>query len=117
MQPGWQDRIQLDHYRDVLGWEPLPPAPRDFGDRRPSVPCGISTLAYAPEAQFEVWRSHQGPIMDVGLPPGVTPADGFVAEFMTCGLGGLRAAFGHAGAHSFSHSLGGRAARRSAAGA
>lgn len=110
VQPGWQDRVQLGHYRDVLGWEPLPPAPREFGDRRPSVPSGISTLAYAPEQQFEVWRSHKGPVMDVGLPPGVTPADGFVAEFMTCGLGGLHVAFGHADAHSFSHALGGRCA-------
>src|SRR5688572_31624975 len=23
VRPGWQDRVQLDHYRDVLGWEPL----------------------------------------------------------------------------------------------
>ena len=22
VQPGWQDRVQLGHYRDVLGWEP-----------------------------------------------------------------------------------------------
>lgn len=102
---GWEDRVQLDHYRNVLEWEPFPPLPGDFGDRRPSVPRGISTLAYAPEDQFEVWRAHHGPLMDIGLPPGVTPTDGFVAEFMTCGLGGLSAAFGHADAHSFSHAL------------
>lgn len=118
IRPGWQGRVRLDHYRDVLGWQPLPPAPQDFGDRRPSVPRGVSTLAYAPEDQFEAWRSHLGPLMDVRLPPGAAPADGFVAEYMTCGLGGLFAAFGHADAHEFSHALGqpGGGARRTPVG-
>ncbi|MFE0756814.1 AraC family transcriptional regulator [Inquilinus sp. NPDC058860] len=106
MCAGWEDRVRLDHYRDVLEWDPFPPVPRDLADRRPSVPRGVSTLAYAPEQQFEAFRSALGPLMDVGLPPGVTPADGFVAEFMVCGLGGLSAAFGHADAFSFSHALG-----------
>jgi AraC-like DNA-binding protein len=104
---GWQDQVRLDHYREVLGWEPFPPAPRDFGDKRPSAPRGVSTLAYAPEQQFEAWRAHHAPVMDVGPPPGVTPAHGFVAEFMTCGLGGLSLAYGHADAYSFGQAGGG----------
>lgn len=115
---GWEDRVRLGHYRDVLEWQPLPPQPHDLGDRRPSVPRGISTLAYAPEQQFEVWRSHLGSMLDARLPPGVTPAAGFLAEFMVCGLGGLTAAFGHADAYSFSHVLGqpGPGARRTPVG-
>lgn len=106
VRPGWKDGVRLDHYRRVLEWEPFPPAPHDPGDRRPAAPRGVSTLAYAPDQQFEVWRSSLAPLMDVALPPGAAPADGFVAEYMTCGLGGLSAAFGHADAFSFSPALG-----------
>lgn len=116
VHPGWEDRIRLDHYRGVLEWKPFPPAPHDPGDRRPAVPRGVSTLAYAPEYQFDVWRAHHGPLMDIGLPPGTTPAHGFVAEFMTCGLGGLSLAYGHADAHSFGQALGQAGGRRTPVG-
>jgi len=102
----WQERIQLHPYRDLMPWQPLPKAPAGFGDRKPAAPRGISTAAYAPEEQFEAWRCHVAPFMDVGLPPGTAPADGFLAEFMICSLGGIGVASGRADAFSFSHAPG-----------
>jgi len=106
-RPAWQDRIRLLRYRDALEWAPLPPMPMDPADRRPSPPRGVSTMAYAPEVQFEVWRSHLGSPISAALPPGVEPADGFVAEFMVCHLGSVALASGHLSSHSFGRAPGG----------
>lgn len=51
------------------------------------TPLRFSTASLEPAEQFAIWRSHLEPIVEVGLPDGVTPQDGFAAEHTAWNLG------------------------------
>lgn len=44
------------------------------------VPLRFSTRDLPPNEQFQSWRSHMGPLVDVHLPDGKSEDDGFLAE-------------------------------------
>lgn len=51
------------------------------------TPLRFSTAAFEPAEQFIAWRSHLEPIVEVSLPEGVAPQDGFAAEHTAWNLG------------------------------
>lgn len=62
-----------------------PREPNQANDTTPSgppalTPLRFSTASFEPAQQFATWRSHLEPIIEVSLPDGVTPDDGFIAE-------------------------------------
>ncbi|MFD2347737.1 helix-turn-helix domain-containing protein [Sinorhizobium terangae] len=71
--------------------------PREPTDRRERqavtqpglVPSHFSTLGLPPAEQFDAWRQHMAPLIDVRLPDGMFPDDGFPAEQVGWHLGDL----------------------------
>ncbi|MCZ4094242.1 helix-turn-helix transcriptional regulator [Sinorhizobium psoraleae] len=53
------------------------------------VPSRFSTNDLPPVEQFQSWRAHMAPLVDVHLPDGVSEADGFAAEQIGWHLGDL----------------------------
>jgi AraC-like DNA-binding protein len=63
--------------------EVSPPAP-------PALePLSFSTLALAPEYQFAAWQAHMAPLVEVKLPAGKSPNEGFPAEHTAWNLGSM----------------------------
>src|SRR5690606_17902417 len=54
--------------------------------------------------QFEAWRAHMEPLVDVALPDDRTPADGFAAEQTAWNLGEAILVYQRASAHRYSRS-------------
>lgn len=51
------------------------------------TPLRFSTAQFEPAEQFSIWRSHLEPIVEVNLPDGVAPQNGFAAEHTAWNLG------------------------------
>jgi AraC-like DNA-binding protein len=80
---------------------PLPREPRDLRDGTPAYPRFFSTRPYAPAEQFDVWKTRISRLVDVGLPEGADPAQGFTVEFMTCNMADVVLTSGHFAAQTF----------------
>ncbi|PLP56376.1 AraC family transcriptional regulator [Mesorhizobium loti] len=69
-------------------WPREPDSTNDAASTPPALtPLRFSTASFEPAEQFTIWRSHLEPIVEVGLPDGVTPQDGFTAEHTAWNLG------------------------------
>ncbi|MGX5842974.1 helix-turn-helix domain-containing protein [Mesorhizobium sp. ArgA1] len=64
-------------------------------------PLSFSTLELAPEDQFATWQAHLAPLVEVKLPDGKSPDDGFPADHTAWNLGGMLIVQQHAPAHSY----------------
>ena len=53
------------------------------------VPLRFSTQDLPPTEQFPAWRAHMAPLVDVHLPEGKSPEDGFLAEQIGWHLGDI----------------------------
>jgi AraC-like DNA-binding protein len=67
-------------------------------------PLRISTRHHAPEEQFAAWQAHAAPLVDVALPDGKWPKDGFRADQTVWNLGSMLVVQQDAPAHSFARS-------------
>ncbi|WEX74980.1 AraC family transcriptional regulator [Sinorhizobium numidicum] len=65
------------------------------------APLRFSTHERAPAEQFEAWRSHIAPLVDVILPEGKSPDDGFPAHHTAWHLGNLLIVQQRTPAHSY----------------
>lgn len=65
------------------------------------VPLRFSTRDLPAKDQFQAWRTHMAPLVDVHLPDGKSPDDGFLAEQIGWQLGGMLIVQQHAQAHSY----------------
>ncbi|WP_407148557.1 helix-turn-helix domain-containing protein [Bradyrhizobium sp. ORS 86] len=106
-----RDGDRLARAAKLLEQVPLPRAPRDISDRTPAPPRLVSTRPYPPAEQFEVWKARMAPWLDVALPEGRSPAQGFEVEYIACNLGNLVLSSGHFAAQTFTRT---RAASRRA---
>ena len=83
--------------------------PREPGmekERRQDVapalqPVRFSTKDLPPKDQFQAWRAHMAPLVDVHLPDGKSPDDGFLAEQTGWHLGNMLLVQQHTEAHSY----------------
>lgn len=64
-------------------------------------PLFFSTRSLPPEQQFEAWLAHTAPVVDVLLPDGASPADGFPADHSTWNLGNILIVQEQAPAHRY----------------
>ena len=85
---------------EILDRGPLPRSPRQLDDKNPAVASVVSTAAYAPREQFDVWRGRVSSLWDVSLPLEASVAGGFAAEYMTCPMGEIILNSGRCPAHS-----------------
>lgn len=81
--PAWVPRVERRRW---------PREPDQTDDTASSIPPALaplrfSTASFEPAEQFATWRSHLEPIVEVSLPDGVMPQDGFAAEHTAWNLG------------------------------
>lgn len=65
------------------------------------VPLTFSTRSLSPEDQFAAWQVLAAPLVDITLPDGVSPDDGFAADHMAWNLGGMLVVQQQTPAHSY----------------
>lgn len=65
------------------------------------APLTFSTREFAPRDQFGAWRTLVAPLVDVTLPEGVVPDDGFPAEHRAWNLGSMLVVQQQVPAHSY----------------
>ncbi len=65
------------------------------------VPLRFSTRDLPAKDQFQAWRAHMAPLVDVHLPDGKSPDDGFLAEQIGWHLGSVLIVQQHTQAHSY----------------
>lgn len=65
------------------------------------VPLRFSTQDLPPAEQFQAWRAHMAPLVDVHLPEGKSPEDGFLAEQIGWHLGDILIVQHRAHAHRY----------------
>lgn len=84
-------------------WPRDPTARKDrLSERSPAlVPSRFSTRDLPPQEQFRSWRAHMAPLVDVHLPDGKSPDDGFLAEQIGWHLGSVLIVQQHTQAHSY----------------
>ncbi|MBP1886684.1 helix-turn-helix domain-containing protein [Sinorhizobium mexicanum] len=70
-------------------WPREPTVRREAANHPGLVPSHFSTLALPPAEQFDAWRGHMAPLVDVRLPDGKSPDEGFPAEQIGWHLGDL----------------------------
>jgi AraC-like DNA-binding protein len=66
------------------------------------VPLRFSTKDLPAQDQFQAWRAHMAPLVDVRLPDGKSPEDGFLAEQTGWHLGSMLIVQQHTQAHGYS---------------
>jgi AraC-like DNA-binding protein len=69
------------------------------------VPTRFSTHELPQAEQFQSWRAHMAPLVDVQLPEGISPGDGFLAEQVGWHLGDLLVVQQRAPGFSYTRSL------------
>ncbi|TIN26067.1 MAG: helix-turn-helix domain-containing protein [Mesorhizobium sp.] len=67
-------------------------------------PLPLSTLELAPDDQFAAWQAHMASLVEVRLPDGKSPNDGFPAVHTAWNLGGMLIVQQRAPAHSYMRS-------------
>lgn len=83
-------------------WPREPPVRRQRQVGVPAlVPSRFSTLEVPPADQFQYFRAHMAPLVEVRLPDGVSQNDGFPAEQIGWHLGDLLVVQQRAPAHSY----------------
>ncbi|KWV59062.1 hypothetical protein AS156_33370 [Bradyrhizobium macuxiense] len=96
-----RDGDRLARAAKLLQQVPLPRAPRDIRDRTPAPPRLFSTRPYPPAEQFDVWNARIAPWLDVALPEGRSPAQGFEVEYVACNLSEFVLSSGRFAAQTF----------------
>lgn len=82
---GWPDHLERRRWprEPATQKEDRPEAPPAL------IPLGFSTLDLPLLEQFEAWRAHMAPLVEVHLPNGKSPDDGFLAEQIGWRLGDM----------------------------
>jgi len=85
-------------------WPREPAAEKELrADVAPAlVPLRFSTKDLPAQDQFQAWRAHMAPLVDVRLPDGKSPEDGFLAEQTGWHLGSMLIVQQHTQAHGYS---------------
>ena len=68
---------------------PVSPLGEIVGGSNLLEPLIFTTEYYEPSQQFAAWQQHMQPLLDIRLPDGVRPSDGFIASQTVWNLGGM----------------------------